>query len=160
MRRTVGWIAGGDRDADDFIQLSLVEILRSAGSFRGESSLETWADRISVRTSRHAMRKRRDRSMVVVAEPRDDDQSGDDDPARRLLQRDVARALAQVPLQRRVPLVLKLVYQYSVAEIAEMTETRENTVRDRLQVGRRELRKAALRDPALRSYVASWGVER
>jgi RNA polymerase sigma-70 factor (ECF subfamily) len=160
VRRTVGWLVGADRDADDFVQLALVEVLRSAGGFRGESSLETWADRIAVRTARHALRKRRDREMVVVAEPRDDSGATGDADAGQLLRRDVARALSCVPAERRVCLVLKLVYQYSVAEIAEMTGARVNTVRDRLRVGRRELRKAALRDPALRAFIAGWGVQR
>src|ERR1041384_1569404 len=38
-------------DAQDAAQVSLLEILKSARSFRGDSSLERWADRITVRTA-------------------------------------------------------------------------------------------------------------
>src|ERR1700753_2686681 len=47
-------------DADDASQLALIEILRSAGTYQDISSIERWADRITVRTVlRHARDQRR-----------------------------------------------------------------------------------------------------
>src|SRR5262245_54552910 len=47
-------------DADDASQLALIEILRSAGTYRDISTIERWADRITVRTVlRHAREQRR-----------------------------------------------------------------------------------------------------
>src|SRR5438067_1839429 len=47
-------------DADDGSQLALIEILRSAGTYKDISSIERWADRITVRTVlRHAREQRR-----------------------------------------------------------------------------------------------------
>src|SRR5687768_18156716 len=45
-------------DADDAAQQSLIEILSSAKSYRGDSSLERWSDRIVVRTSLRFARSR------------------------------------------------------------------------------------------------------
>ena len=41
---------------------------------------------------------------------------------------------------------------FTYKEIAEITDTRINTVRDRLQVARKKLRKLTLNDPVLRTY--------
>ena len=46
-------------DAHDSAQLSLLEIFQSARSFRGDSSVERWADRITVRTALRASRAER-----------------------------------------------------------------------------------------------------
>jgi DNA-directed RNA polymerase specialized sigma24 family protein len=46
-------------DADDATQVALVEILKAAPSYRGESSLEAWADRIAVRVAIGVARERR-----------------------------------------------------------------------------------------------------
>src|SRR5262244_3491382 len=46
-------------DADDAAQGALLEILRSAGSYKGLGSVERWADRVVVRTAALVVRKRR-----------------------------------------------------------------------------------------------------
>jgi serine/threonine-protein kinase len=51
-------------DAEDASQLALLEIMRSVSGFRGESSLETWADRIAVHT---ALRLAGQRRLGVIA---------------------------------------------------------------------------------------------
>src|ERR1700733_12578007 len=50
VQRTARALLRHDADADDATQASILEILRAAASFRGESSLTAWADRIAVRT--------------------------------------------------------------------------------------------------------------
>jgi len=44
-------ITGNDADAEDLAQDVFVEVLRSIGKFRGDSSLATWIHRIAVRKS-------------------------------------------------------------------------------------------------------------
>ena len=56
--------------------------------------------------------------------------------------------LAKLPDKRRSALVLRVLYGYSVAEVAEMTDAPLNTVRDRIRVGLRELRSSIVADPA------------
>ena len=43
--RTTASLLRSRSDADDATQMSLLEIMKSAGTYRGQSSLETWADR-------------------------------------------------------------------------------------------------------------------
>jgi len=52
-----------------------------------------------------------------------------------------------------VVVALSLLHDHSLAEIAEITGAPLNTVRDRLQTGRRKLRRYILNDPELRACV-------
>jgi RNA polymerase sigma-70 factor (ECF subfamily) len=127
-----------DRDeANDASQLSLLEILRSAHHFRGDSELEGWADRIVVRTTlRHARRGRRlvsdrleeDLSPSVAA-------SSDHSVA-------AAEYLALLSEGARALLLLRCGLEYSIEEIAELTQVSPNTVKDRLKRARACLRSA------------------
>ena len=57
-------------DARDAAQLSILEIFQSARGFRGDSSLERWADRITVRTTLRASRnEKRVQRTPLEAEP-------------------------------------------------------------------------------------------
>ncbi len=166
VRATVSYLAGGDPDKDDLVQLSLVEILRSAGSYRAEGPLEGWADRITVRTSLRALKRRRRRDGVLHAvddaeaamarlqtESSPTGASGMEQEAqRRELHQRLALVLGRLDPQRRAAVLLRWVHGYSVEEIAAMTDARVNTVRGRLRRGKRQLRKLILADPALRGW--------
>ena len=56
---TVRYLAGTSDDIDDIIQLSLIEILRSVGGYRGDASLERWCDRVTVRVALRQLKRRR-----------------------------------------------------------------------------------------------------
>lgn len=134
-----------DADADDATQASILEILRAAASFRGESSLAAWADRIAVRTIMRVARQRRLWSLRVDGVEPDLLTS----PARESgpeLPRHIACYLDRLPETRRTALVLKYAMGYSVAEIAGLTGVSENTVKDRLLEARREMRRLIGRD--------------
>src|SRR5262245_56850771 len=63
VRRISQRLLSNRADADDAAQLALIEILRSAATYRDISTIERWADRITVRTVlRHAREQRRRRS--------------------------------------------------------------------------------------------------
>ena len=136
VRTTVSYLAPNHPDADDLIQRALIEILRSAGSFRGESALETWADRIASRTAMRLLKQRARHAEV----------SGEDEAAKAGLRTRLAGLLSRLSPERRAAVVLHYVHGYSVQEISEITETPANTVRDRLRVGKALLRKYMLKD--------------
>ena len=52
----------------------------------------------------------------------------------------------------RTAVVLHLVEGYTAAEIAEITEARLGTVRDRILRGRSKLRRSIVEDPILREW--------
>jgi len=155
VRTTVRYLNAGAADTDDLVQVSLVQILRSAGSFRGASRLETWADRITVRTAMRMIKARRRRPEVAL-EDLPVDQPGGVDPEDRLSRRQVSEHLAvllgRLSPERRTVVTLCLVHDYRVTEIAEITGAPLNTVRDRLRVGRKQLRKMIASD----SVLADW----
>jgi DNA-directed RNA polymerase specialized sigma24 family protein len=61
--------------------------------------------------------------------------------------------LSIIPEKRRVPLLLHLAHGYTVREVAEMTETSPNTVKDRLKTALREFRGIMADDPALMTTI-------
>lgn len=150
LRRRVQTVAltvlGNAMDAEDAAQNGMMEILRSAGSFRGEN-LTAWADRIAVRTAMRYARQRRVRAARHdELEPDELPGSSPDLSPNAALPRPLLEYVGELPEARRVVLVLRHVMGYSIAEIAELTETSPNTVKDRLVHARAELRKRLRRD--------------
>lgn len=140
------YLAARSPDVDDMTQRALIEVLGSCASYRGESSLEAWADRITTRTVMRLIKKNRAseaREQAVEDVPEYPAWSHDAEvPADVSDQRrEMAALLARLPEERREAMVLKHVHGYSVEEIAEATKSKVNTVRDRLRVARAELRK-------------------
>ncbi|HET9957605.1 MAG TPA: sigma-70 family RNA polymerase sigma factor [Polyangiaceae bacterium] len=131
-------------DARDASQASLFAILRSAANFRGESSLERWADRIAIRTTLRQFREKRhdsfdsteDACLLVVQASADPGIAA-------------SQYLDLLPERQRTALILRCGFEYSVEEIAEITRTSPNTVKDRLKRGRENLRRAVGRDELL-----------
>ncbi len=140
-------ILGSALDAEDTTQSILIEILSSAASFRGENLLG-WADRIAARTAIRHARQRRMRAMQC--DVRDDIEtfgaSSNLPDLERALPKTMVEYLATLPETRRVAVVLRHVMDYSVEEIAEMTDASVNTVKDRLLHGREQLRRLIRRD--------------
>ena len=140
-------ILGHPQDAEDTIQLIFLELLQSASKFRGES-LHGWADRIAVRTAMRQARQRRMRTARLDAETELDQLDAPARPARvdHGIPRPLLEYLAELPEARRTALVLRHVLEYSVREIAELTATSENTVKDRLLHARQQLRQRIRRE--------------
>jgi len=140
-------------DADDASQLALIEILRSAATYKDISSLERWADRITVRTVlRHAREQRR--RLWQLGTIIDIDNIGaavEEEPVTPATPRAVEDYLSELPAARREVLVMKHSLGYTTEEIAELTDKPIGTVKDRLVAARKQLRKLIVRD------LRSWG---
>lgn len=154
VRRTTAYLTSGGPEADDLAQLALMQILGSAGSYRGECSLEYWADRISVRTVMKHIHKvrRRERLSEGMHEPQGQTEEVDEQAEGHGLRKRLACLLQKLSPDRRTAVVLHHVQGYDLSEISEITGAPVNTVRDRLRVGRAQLRQHILRDPALRDW--------
>ena len=142
-------------------QLALIQILHSAGSFRGECTLKYWADRITIRTAMKQFRKRQRREKLSAEmhepPPTVDDRGLDDQLANKQIRQKLTEMLQKLSKERRTAVVLHHVQGYGIAEIAEMTGAPVNTVRDRLRVGRKQLKKKILTDPSLKDWAAAVG---
>ncbi len=150
VQRLAASLLRGAHDAEDATQLALLDIVRSAPSFRGESSLEAWADRIAVRTAIRVARTRRLAS--VQSAPLEPDDLPSSPPtshaAVESIPRSILAYLAELPEARRTVLVLRHSMGYSIQEIAEHTGVSPNTVKDRLLAARDEVRRMIRRDLA------------
>jgi RNA polymerase sigma-70 factor (ECF subfamily) len=151
VQRVATAIVGDVLEAEDCVQTIFIEILRSVRSFRGES-LVAWSDRIAARTAVRHARQRRIRGMRFQPTDNLDElpvHAETSDPYEPGLPRDLREYLAQLPEARRVVLVLRHMMDYSVEEIAELTEVSPNTVKDRLFHARQQLRRAIRRDQVI-----------
>jgi RNA polymerase sigma-70 factor (ECF subfamily) len=118
--------------------------------YRGEGVLEGWAGRVAHRVvmSRITRERRAGRVLTLVGEDVGVSSSDIESAAQRKRARErLAGYLGQIPQERRTSLVLRLVYEHSVAEVAELTGVSPNTTKDRLRTGLRELRRMLADDP-------------
>lgn len=139
-------------DADDAAQLAMIEILRALATFRGESKLEAWADRIAVRTVVRVARARRLASVRALGsiDPDALPSPAREPPGADALPSALRVYLDALPEVRRTVLVLRHAMGYSLQEVAELTGVSINTVKDRLLCAREDVRKMVRRDAVLR----------
>ncbi len=152
-----------NRDADDILQETFLEVAHSIGSFRGKSPFESWLRCVCVRTAmRHLKRATRQ-----VGEPEEDLErkarerpSTGDDPGegfeRRERSRRVARLLEELAPKKRMVLILHDFEGVAPKEISQMVGAPVLTVRTRLFYARRELAKLAAKDPMLACDLKPW----
>jgi RNA polymerase sigma-70 factor (ECF subfamily) len=148
VRQTARQLLGPSQDADDAIQATLLEVLRSAARFEGRSSLKTWVTRISIRTMLRLAEKQR--TLVPVDMPEPEPSPTPESGAGEALPARLSDYLDQVPLQQRVALVLRHGFDYTVDEIADATATSRNTVKYRLKEALSTIRRLVRRDLAMR----------
>jgi RNA polymerase sigma-70 factor (ECF subfamily) len=133
----------GREDALDARQLSIVEILRSAHSFRGASTLERWADRITVRTALRAAASERRAQRAPVELERDTTHPTSESV---LLARQYLDGISE---RQRMVVVMRHSLEYSIEEIAELTGISQNGVKDRLLRARAIMRRMCRREQLL-----------
>jgi RNA polymerase sigma factor (sigma-70 family) len=152
---TVRYLRGERPDTPDLVQSCLLELLRAMGSFRGESSLETWADRIAVRTTMRELRRaQRQREVVADAPAERPAVAGDPEQilGQEQLQRHVGQMLQKLPAERRLVMVLRAVYGYTMPEIAELTDAQLYNVQNDYRAARKQLRRLVETDVHLREW--------
>ncbi|MDD5309958.1 MAG: sigma-70 family RNA polymerase sigma factor [Deltaproteobacteria bacterium] len=157
IRHAVFMLVGGDQEAEDLTHVCLLEILENLGGFRGTGPLEAWAGQLTFRVvMRHMKRRRRgERTVALVPEETGVSPSNPERDAERGNTRErLAQHMKKLPIERRTTLVLRLVLEHSVAEVAELTGVPVNTARDRIRVGLRELRQSMAHDPAFKGMLS------
>ncbi len=146
----------GDRsDALDATQEAFLAAYRRGRSFRGESSFGTWLYRIAINACKDTLR-RRTRDPLPADDAFTD--PGGADPARShartgivedavATRLDIAKALALLPDEYRVAVVMHDLGGIPYEEIAHLTRTAVGTTKSRISRGRRKL-AALLEHPA------------
>jgi len=141
---------GNADDARDVVQEAFLSAFRGLKKFRGGSQFFTWLYRIAVN---HALDwKRRGKTLRALSEagtatrhnePADPSVLASPDWHLQRLEEDerVQQALARLPNEYRLVLILRDVDELSYEEIAEVLDIPIGTVRSRLHRARLELRR-------------------
>lgn len=134
-------IAGNKEDAEDALQEALTAAWQNLAKFRGEARFATWLHRIAANAALSVVRRRRPTDSIDA-----DDGGGivlvDPSPAfdEQLTTVDlVRRALAQLPEDFRVAIVLAEFASLPYADIAEHQGVSVATVKTRIHRGRKRL---------------------
>jgi RNA polymerase sigma-70 factor (ECF subfamily) len=138
-------------EAADALQDAFISAFRAAGSFRAESQVTTWLHRIVVNACLDRIRRRAARPTVPLPEAGPGEPVTERDAmADRETRMIVSEALASLPEEQRLPIVLLDVEGYSVAETAKLLGIAEGTVKSRCARGRAKLAKLLghLRNPS------------
>ena len=138
-------LTGGDSEAEDLVQDIFVRAYRAIGSFRGDSAFGSWLYRIAVNVVHSHVDKRRVRDAAFVATTREsefvDEVPDGDDLEEALLRRQaIDRALATLPEELRILVVLRDVHGLKYEEIVKIVKTPRGTVESRLFRARQRLR--------------------
>jgi RNA polymerase sigma-70 factor (ECF subfamily) len=147
VRNLVRYLASGDADVDDIAQLTLVQLVRSFRTYRGEGSLRAWCDRITVRVALAYLRRRRsrERQTCELAPELYAVSSSSEQPDDYTLRRQAVHWLDELPNEQREAVVLHHIAGLSAPELAAELGVPFETARSRLRLGMNKLRERAAR---------------
>lgn len=152
---TVSYALNNHIFAQDMVQESLVEVLHSMKYFRAECSLATWARRISMRVAYKKLKKFRKNQKKLqsyalenVVAPQ-----GEHAVGVRELRLQINTAISALPLKQQQVIRLKYVHEHSISEISQIVDAPQETVRDRLKVGKKKLKRLLAKNPVLETWM-------
>jgi RNA polymerase sigma-70 factor (ECF subfamily) len=145
-------LSGNDDDARDLVQESLLRVRRGLETYQ-PGSLEGWLARIVTNVFLDEVRRKRRRPEQALPDEPDfvlpPIEAAADASEAANLSEEIQAALAALPDEFRVPVVLRDVADRTYEEIAESLGVPVGTVRSRLHRGRRMLRSALVANGAV-----------
>lgn len=146
---------GNAEEAADLVQETFLQAYRGWAGFEGRAHEKTWLYAIAARVCQRMHRKRAGEpqhieslhALLPFGEPRIASIISDQDDALQLqihreAREQVEQAIATLPEEFRIPLVLKELVGFTVPEIAKMLDLEPGTVKSRVHRARLRLRKA------------------
>jgi RNA polymerase sigma-70 factor (ECF subfamily) len=126
----------------DLVQETFIAAVRHIGGLREDHKFGGWLFGIAHQKVIQRWRKRREILFDEIPEAPDDfEESPDDLLIRREEEAEFMELLNQLPLPHRSVLLLHFIEEFSLEEIARITETQLGTVKSRLHYAKRSLRK-------------------
>jgi len=153
--RTVRRLLGNDdSEYDDLVQLSIVELIRSVGSFRGEGSLDAWVSAVTAHVVYRFIRRRSiDRYVPIESVQPDALHSsrpvGEESVAQRESLARIVGHLDELGEKLAWTFVLHDVLGYRLRDVARIMGGSEAAAQSRLVRGRRRLHELIADDPIL-----------
>jgi RNA polymerase sigma-70 factor (ECF subfamily) len=155
VHRALFRILGSNREIEDLLQDSFIEIFRALPTFRGDSTLGRWCQTIAVRVAYLSISRRRPPAVDLALV--EDTLAGDADLRRHVQVREATRrlyaALDRIEAKQRIAFALAVIDGKSLAEVAELTDSSVFAIKTRVWRARRELMRRAGKDAALAAYV-------
>ncbi|MBP3646040.1 MAG: sigma-70 family RNA polymerase sigma factor [Clostridia bacterium] len=139
LRLCLGYL-GQRQLAEDAFQETFIKAWKAADSFRGESSVKTWLNRIAVNTCRDMLRtgwfrmQRRSEPVETLLDLAAPETNWVESPVRT--------AVLNLPGKYREMIVLYYDQGMNLSEIAQMLHLSQNTVSTRLRRARKKLEEA------------------
>jgi RNA polymerase sigma-70 factor (ECF subfamily) len=157
VHATLYRVLGSNRDMDDLIQETFLEVFRSLRGFRGESKLSTWIDRIAARAAYRYLSSKRPATVALelIGEVRGDEGEVDARAQAREGIRRLYLALERISPVGRVALALHVLDGRSIPEVAELVGASVIATKLRIWRARRELERRATEDPILLEYLSA-----
>jgi RNA polymerase sigma-70 factor (ECF subfamily) len=145
-------------DAEEIVQDVLYKVHRNVSAFRGDAALSSWIYRITfnaamsrLRTARYQRTQQEDSSSLLgpadefgtvqPLEIPDWSDMADERVLRAQLRRRVLRAILDLPVIYRAPVVLRDLQGMSTEEASAMLRVKDQTLKSRLHRGRTILRR-------------------
>lgn len=145
-------------DAEEVAQDVLFKVHRKVGQFRGDAALSSWIYRITFNTAMSRLRsgayqRAQEQQRLAAAnesdemnerpvrEPADLSALADEDLFKSQLRRRLFRAILNLPVIYRAPVMLRDIQGMSTEEASAMLRVKDQTLKSRLHRGRLLLRK-------------------
>jgi RNA polymerase sigma-70 factor, ECF subfamily len=126
----------------DLVQETFIAAARHIGGLREDGKFGSWLFGIAHQKVIQHWRKRREILLDEIPESPDEFEDGPDDLLiRREQEAEFMNLLNQLPPPQRAVLLLHFIEDFSLEEIARITETQLGTVKSRLHYAKRGLRK-------------------
>ncbi|MCX6953085.1 MAG: RNA polymerase sigma factor [Verrucomicrobia bacterium] len=142
LLRSACLLCGDATDAQDLVQETFLQALKSADRFRGGSAVYTWLHGILLNLSRHHWRRRKRLVLdgdLALATPADGPAEAEAD--REFRGTSLMRALQTLSPEHREVIVLRFYENLRLQEIAAQTGVSPGTVKSRLHYALRCLEK-------------------
>jgi RNA polymerase sigma-70 factor (ECF subfamily) len=157
-----------EEDARDVVQEAFLRAFRGLKGFRGQAKFSSWLYRITLNLCRDWIRRERRAPVAQLPEGVDPieiadermapTESVEDLVARKEMSEAVARALADLPEEQRIAILLKEFHGLTFQEIATQLDCPLSTVKTRLYQGltvlRRRLERRQVEEASFRR--ATW----
>lgn len=155
VHRALFRILGSNREIEDLLQDTFIEIFRAVHSFRGDSALGRWCQTIAIRVAYLAISRRRPPAVELALV--EETVASDADVRRHVQVREAARrlyvALDRIEAKQRIAFALCAIDGKSLAEVAALTQSSVFAVKTRVWRARRELLRRAGKDAVLAAYL-------
>jgi RNA polymerase sigma-70 factor (ECF subfamily) len=141
-------------DAEEIAQDVLLKVHQKIDAFRGDAALSSWIYRITFNASMSRLREFKQNLPNAVEKATDEDTGqalareivdrsplADEEMLRAEMRRELVRALKDMPVLYRAPVILRDVQGLTTEEASAVLHVKEQTLKSRLHRGRLMLRE-------------------